>query len=211
MKIRARLAFVVAAAATVALAAGATAAPNTITLTDIKGDANAVNGQGLEPGMGNNAGPAQRNELDIVSVSLASTGVTTTVKKKKVFTCTGFTATMELSAPAGANASYRILGTGVLNATQFWLQYSTAATGTTTTMRHNDGAAKTTALKTPAKLEGNKIVFTVTEADLKATGEKLAEFKMGSLGADTRTATAATVPAWDTMDEDETKSFSPCA
>lgn len=206
-----RSALVIAAVSAVTFAHSASAAPNAITITDVKGDANAVNGQGLEPGQGDHSGPVQKADSDIVSIALASTGTTKKVKGKKVFTCTGFTATMELAAPAGSNASYRILGDGVVNASQFWLQYSTAPTGTTTTMRHNDGAAKTTALKTAAKLDGNKIIFTVTEADLKAAGEKLAEFKMSSLGADTRTATAATVPAWDTLDEDETKLFSPCA
>lgn len=201
-----------AAVSTAVLALSASAAPNAITLEDVKGDANAVNGQGLEPGAGDNAGPVQKADSDLVSVAFASTGTTKTVKGKKTFTCTGFTATVELGAPAGSNAVYRVLGLGVTNASQFWLQYNNAPTGVTTAMRHNDGAAKTTPLATPAKLEGNKIVFTVLEKDLKAAGEKLASFKMSSLGADTRTSTgAATVPAWDTIDPDEAKSFAPCA
>lgn len=197
-----------AAAAALVLAGSASAAPNALTLTDAKGDANAINGQGLEPGLGDNSGPVQKADSDLVSVSFASTGV----KAKKGFTCTGFTATVELAAPAGSQAVYRVTGTGVTNASQFWLQYNNAPTGVTTTIRHNDGAAKTTPLSTPAKLEGNKIVFTVLEKDLKAAGEKLASFKMGTLGADARTSTgAATVPAWDTIDPDEAKSFAPCA
>jgi hypothetical protein len=207
----ARPALALAAVATAVLATSASAAPNTLTLTDTKGDANAINGQGLQPGLGDNAGPVQKSDSDIVSVTLASTGVTKKVKGKSSFTCTGFTAVMELAAPAGSASVYRVLGGGVVNASQFWLQYSNSPTGITTTIRHNDGAAKTTPLATPAKLDGNKILFTVTEKDLKAAGEKLATFKMSGLGADARTSNgAATVPSWDNIDEDETKSFSPC-
>lgn len=192
------------------LATGASAAPNTLVLEDAKGDANGVNGQGVEPGLGDNSGPVQKADSDIVSVTFASTGTSKTVKRKKTFTCTGFTATMELAAPAGSASVYRVLGVGNVNATQFWLQYNNPPTGATTTIRHNNGAAVTTEIA-PAKIEGNKIVFTVTEKDLKATGEKLASFTMAGLGADTRSSTgAATVPSWDNIDEDDTKSFSPC-
>ncbi len=193
------------------LATTATAAPNTLTLQDAKGDANAVNGQGVAAGAGDHSGPVQKADSDIVSVTFASTGATKTVNGKKTFTCTGFTATIELAAPAGSAAVYRILGGGVKNADQFWLQYNNSPVGKTTTIRHNDGEAKTTPLGTEAALVGNKIVFTVTEKDLKAAGEKLATFKMSALGADVRSSTgAATVPSWDGIDEDDTKSFSPC-
>jgi hypothetical protein len=203
-----RPAVAVAAVTAAVLATSASAAPNAITLTDVKGDANAVNGQGVAPGQGDRSGPVQKADSDLVSVTLASTGT----KAKKGFACTGFTATVELAAPAGSASVYRVLGTGVTNASQFWLQYSNAPTGVTTVMRHNDGAAKTTPLSTPAKLEGNKVIFTVLEKDLKAAGEKLATFKMSALGADVRTSTgAATVPSWDNIDADESKSFSPCA
>lgn len=200
-----------ALAAAAVLASGASAAPNALLLEDAKGDANAVNGQGMATGAGDHAGPLQKADSDIVSVAFASTGTTKKVKGKSVFTCTGFTVTMELAAPAGSNAVYRVLGGGVVNASQFWLQYNNAPTGKTSTMRHNDGAAKTTPLVAEAKLDGNKIVFAVTEKDLKAAGEKLASFKMGALGADVRSSTgAATVPSWDNIDVDETKVFSPC-
>ena len=199
-----------AAVAAAVLATGATAAPNTLTLEDVKGDANAVNGQGVAPGAGDRSGPTQKADSDIVSVTFASTGTTKTVKGKKVFTCTGFTATLELAAPAGSASAYRILGGGVVNASQFWLQYSNSPAGKTTAIRHNDGAAKMTPIA-EAKLEGNKVIFTVTEKDIKATGEKPATFTMGALGADVRTSTgAATVPSWDSLDPDDTKSFSPC-
>lgn len=46
----------------------------------------------------------------------------------------------------------------------------------------------------------------ITEADLKPTGEKLASFTMGSLGADVRSSTGvATVPSWDNIDTDDAK------
>ncbi len=197
--------------AAVVLASSASAAPNTLLLEDKKGDANAINGQGVEPGIGDNSGPVQKSDSDIVSVAFATAGTSKKVKGKSVFTCTGFTVTMELAAPAGSNAVYRVLGSGVVNASQFWLQYNNAPTGKTTTIRHNDGAAKTTPLATEAKLDGNKITFVVTEKDLKAAGENLAKFTMGSPGADVRTSTGvATVPSWDSIDPDDTKSFAPC-
>lgn len=193
------------------LASTATAAPNTLKLEDAKGDANAINGQGVAAGAGDHSGPIQKADSDVVSVTFASTGTTKTVKGKKTFTCTGFTAVIELAAPAGSGAVYRIVGGGVKNADQFWLQYNNSPLGKTTTIRHNDGEAKTTPLATEAALVGSTIVFTVTEKDLKAAGEKLATFKMSALGADVRSSTgAATVPSWDGIDADDTKSFSPC-
>ncbi len=199
-----------ASVAALLLATGASAAPNSLKLTDVKGDANAINGQGVVRGLGDRSGPIQKADADIVSVTFASTGTTKTVKRKKVFTCTGFTATMELAAPAGSATVYRVLGSGVVNSSLFWLQYNNAPTGRTTTIRHNDGSSKTTPIA-DAKLDGNKIVFTVTEKDLKATGEKLAKFTMGGLGADVRTSTGVvTVPSFDSIDTDDTKSFSPC-
>lgn len=193
------------------LASGATAAPNTLTLTDAKGDANGVNGQGVVTGVGDRSGPVQKADSDIVSVTFDSLGTTKTVKGKKAFTCGGFTATIELAAPAGSASVYRVLGTGVVNASQFWLQYNNAPTGKTTTIRHNDGAAKTTPLGAEAKLDGNKIIFTVTDKDIKATGEKLDKFTLGSPGVDVRTSTgAATVPSYDSLEPDESKSFAPC-
>lgn len=207
------------------------AAPRTLTLTDVKGDANAINGQSLQPrkdgggggggGLGDHSGPIQKADSDIVAITLASTGTTTNVNGKQVFTCTGFTATMTLAAPAGSNAHYRVAGVGVVNSYVFWLRYQTDASGTWTYIAYADGIHDTKGrfLRNPAKLDGKKIIFTVTEADLTAVGEKLSSFKMSALGADTRTSTATpldypsslAVPAWDTMDEDATKSFTPCA
>ncbi|HVF18923.1 MAG TPA: hypothetical protein VNA14_01600 [Mycobacteriales bacterium] len=207
-----RSALIAAAASALVFANSAAAAPSTLTLTDVKGDANAVNGQGLQPGLGDRSGPVQKADSDIVSLTLASTGTTKKVKGRKVFTCTGFTATMELAAPAGSNANYRILGAGVVNSFVFYLDYATRATGPITTVRYGTpGDVQNARLKTPAALNGNKVIITVTEADLTGVGEKLASFRMRDLGASTHSSAAhLTVPLWDTMDQDESKSFTPC-
>lgn len=199
-----------AAAAAVVLATSASAAPNTLKLEDVKGDANLVNGQDFAPGQGDHSGPMQKADSDIISMTLASTGTTKTVRGKKVFTCTGFTATLELAAPAAANTLYRVQAAGVANPTMWWLQYSTAPTGTKTTIRHTNDADTTTPIA-DAKIDGNKVVFTVTEKDIKATSEKLDKFVMSNIGVDVRTASGVlTAPQWDSIDRDETKSFSPC-
>lgn len=199
-----------AVVAAVILASGASAAPNTLVLEDAKGDANLINGQGFANGAGDRSGPVQKADSDIHTVTLASTGTTKTVKGKKSFTCTGFTATMELAAPAASNMLYRIQAAGVANESMFWLQYSTAPTGKSTNIRHNDGTAKVTPIA-DAVIDGNKIIFTVTEKDLKATSEKLDKFVMSNIGVDVRTNSGVlTAPQWDSIDRDETKSFSPC-
>lgn len=205
-----RPALALSAVTALVVATGATAAPNTLTLEDVKGDANLVNGQGFSPGTGNQSGPVQKADSDIVSMTLASTGTTKTVKGKKVFTCTGFTATLELAAPPAANMLYRVQAAGVGNPDMFWLQYSTATSGAGTNVRHNDGAAKTTPIP-DAKIDGNKIIFTLTAKELKATSEKLPTFVMSNIGVDVRSNPAAvTAPQWDAIDRDADKSFSPC-
>lgn len=224
-------ALVAAAVSALVFADSAAAATNTLTLTDVKGDANAINGQSREPrpwpgpGLGDHSGPIQKADSDIVSLALASTGTTTKVKGKKVFTCTGFTATMTLAAPVASDAHNRVTGVGVVNSL-LWLRYQTDSSGTWSYITYSDGTSplKGRYLSNAVKLDGNKIIFTVTETDLTAVGEKLASFKMSGLGADTRTSTA--IPdhpapldtprsyaalAWDTMDEDSSKSFTPCA
>jgi hypothetical protein len=200
----------VALVAAAVLAGGASAAPNTLVLEDAKGDANLVNGQGFANGVGDRSGPVQKADSDIIAATLASTGTTKKVKGKSVFTCTGFTATIELAAPPAANTLYRIQGNGVANASMFWLQYSTAPTGTRTTIRHTNDADTTTEI--PAvKIDGNKVIFTITEKELKATGEKLDKFVMSNLGVDVRLASGVlTAPLWDSIDRSEDKSFSPC-
>ncbi|HVE64832.1 MAG TPA: hypothetical protein VNB94_13665 [Mycobacteriales bacterium] len=213
MKLSVRTALLAAAASALVFTNSAAAAPNTLTLTDVKGDANAINGQGLQPGVGDRSGPVQKADSDIVSLTLASTRTMKKVEGNKAFTCTGFTATLELAAPAGSNASYRVTGVGVVNTNTFWLQYATALGGVHSIIRYSDGSRtpRNLHLANPAALVGNKVILTVTEADLKGVGENLRSFTLSAPGADTRTATQYTVPAWDTLDGDSSKSFTPCA
>lgn len=203
----ARPALLLALAAGAALALPASAAPNaTVVLTDQAGDANGLNDQGLAgAGPEGTAGPSQA-QYDVVKLTVDNLGTTTTKKvgKKTVstFTCTGYTATIELSGPpAASNTLYRVLGKGAVNTSLFWLQYqNNPVSGTTTTLRHSDGTSVTTPLSTPAKVEGNKVIFTVLLSDVKAAGEKGAGTPISALGVDVRTSSgAATAPMWDQL------------
>ncbi|HVE64831.1 MAG TPA: hypothetical protein VNB94_13660 [Mycobacteriales bacterium] len=213
MKLFARSALIAAVASASVFSTSAGAAPTILTLTDVRGDANAINGQSARPGMGNRSGPVQKADSDIVSLTLARTGTTKRVDGKKIFTCTGFTATMELAAPAGDNSNYRVAGVGVVNSFVFWLRYQSDPFGTKSYITYGDGdsPARGLSLKNPAQLIDNKIIFSVTEADLTATGEKLTSFRMSQIGADTRTSARLAVPAWDELDQDHSRSFKPCA
>jgi hypothetical protein len=221
--------------ATASDAYGPNGAPYILTLTDVKGDANAINGQSLVDGLGNHGGlPVYKANADILSITLASTGMKTEFKGETVFTCTGFTATMKLSAPLhewdesntspDAGAHYRVAGVGVANTAAFWLRYQTDSSGTHSWLSYSDGThAGGRSLRTAVKLDGNTIVFTVTESDLKAVGEKLSSFTWRAIGADTRTSTvlprptplatpwSLAAPAWDNVDQDPANSFTPCA
>ncbi len=64
--------------------ATASAAPSTLTLTDVKGDANAINGQSLQPGLGNNSGASTGTTTRDGSVSSAGTHVSGKHKKTYV-------------------------------------------------------------------------------------------------------------------------------
>src|SRR5687767_12986817 len=102
--IRPAVALALVGAVLLATGAGASA-PNTLRLTDVAGDANGVNSQSLPKAtFGNIVGPAQRPEADLRSVTFAPTHAGGE--------CTGFTVTIELSAPAGENIIYRVAGEG---------------------------------------------------------------------------------------------------
>lgn len=202
--------------ATAVLSLSASAAPSkAVVLTDQAGDANGLHDQGQGVSSGT-ATPGSQAGKDVLSVTLAPTTTSTTVvkNKKKVTTttCTGYTAVLELSAPPTANTVYRVLGTTAKNTALFWLQHdNNPVGGTRTSLRHSDGTAVITTIA-PAKVDGSKIVFTVTEKDLKTAGEKLGSLKVLGLGADVRSSTGvATVPSWDVIPEDDAKTFSPCA
>jgi hypothetical protein len=215
----------VAVAAVAALSVGllpAEAAPKALVLKDVAGDANALNAQGfgdVVPVPGDNAtGPASAASLDILSVSLASTGTDKKVKKGKktttVFDCTGFSVTMELAAAPFASAIYRVQGTGVNNATIWWLNYSVSPEGTSSYIQYDGGSGDPLASSTldvPAKVEGSKITWTVSNAALKGTGEKPGAFSWSALGAHTRTSLVAVVaPEVDSMTPTDDGFFTPC-
>ena len=207
----------IALAASTVLALSASAAPTTLVLTDAAGDANAAHDQGTDTFGTGMAGPGSQAGKDLVSVTFTPTGTTTTTvkakKKTTTFTCTGYTALIELSGPPTTNTVYRVLGTTAKNTSLFWLQYdNNPVGGTTSRLRYSDGTAAFTDLATPAKVDGNKILLTVTEKEIKAAGESLAALKVLAPGGDVRSSTgAATVPSWDVIPEDDTKTFSPCA
>jgi hypothetical protein len=203
--------------ASTVLALSASAAPTTLVLTDPAGDANAGHDQGTETFGTGTAGPGSQAGKDLVSVTFTPTGVTTTTvkgkKKATTFTCTGYTALIELSGPPTANTLYRLLGSTAKNTSLFWLQYdNNPVDGTTSRLGYSAGTAASVDLATPAKVDGSKILLTVTEKDIKAAGESLKALKVQAPGGDVRSSTgAATVPSWDVIPTDDAKSFSPCA
>lgn len=206
MKLPVRSAVALAAAGLLAAASMAGAAPaKPLVLTDQAGDANGVNGQGLvtEGPEGTAGGPSQA-QYDIKSVTFAP------LTKGK--TCLGYTATMELTGPASlTNTLYRIQGVGSVNTALFWLQFqNNPVGGTSTTIRHSSGTSTTTGLSKAAVVQGNKITWTVTKKDLKATGEKETGTVISALGADVRTSTGVvTVPMWDQIPNGD-KSITVC-
>lgn len=200
------------------LALPASAAPSApVVLTDQAGDANGFNDQGLAgQGPEGTAGGPSQAQYDLKTVTLENLGTTTTKKvgKKTVtsFACTGYTATMELAAPPStSNTLYRVLGKGVVNSSLFWLQFqNNPVGGTTTTLRHSDGTSVTAPLATPAKIEGNKVIFTVLISDLKGAGEKGESTVISALGADVRSSTGVvTLPLWDQIRAGD-KTFTVC-
>ena len=198
-----RSALGLALASAAVLAVSASAAPAPLVLTDAKGDANALNGQAIVPGQNGQPGPGSQDGKDVLALTLTPAG------GKK---CTGFKAVVELVAAPTSNTVYRVLGTTAKNTSLFWLQYdSNPRDGSTSRLRYNDGSgAKFVELATPVKVDGSKLVFTVTEKDLKGAGEKLAGLAIQGAGVDVRTSTGVvTVPSWDVLPATD-KAFKPC-
>lgn len=231
MKLRSTLVLAAPIAACLAVSAHAApppAAPKPLVLTDLAGDANAANDQGLVSGTpvpaGTATGPATVAQFDIKSVTVAATGAMATRKvgKKKIkyFNCTGYTATLELAgAPLSNGALYRIQGSATSHDT-YWLQYAVDAAGTATTvLRYTDEAATlgtSTIAIAPAKIDGTKITFTVTGANMKASGESLGKTILSGFGADVRTngqipgVGGATAPMWDQLPIDDATAWKVC-
>ncbi len=221
---RARLvrpALVLATAASGVLALGAHAAapgPVTVSYTDPKGDANAINSQGEPvPGFPSSTGtPAgSQDTKDIVGVTYTSTGTVTKLRHRAPqFTCTGFTATMTLAgAPETTNTLYRLESNSA--AGMWWLQYANGVAIMRIPAAPLLGIYPQTQsipLKTPPVIAGNSVTWVVTAADVAATGGTLPKFILSGMSADVRTSTpAATVPAWDqAAPGDGATSFKPC-
>ena len=204
------------ALALVVVPAGAAAppkyAPKTFGYADVANDANGLNDQGLvtivtDSGPSNVAGGQPNAAFDITKVDYASTG--TMVKKGKKFfpQCTGFTVTVTLgAAPATSQAVYRVLGTSPVNDLHWWLEYADGAAdlryGHTDSSQATGGTDDSVALTTPVKVGANSLTFTITEKDVKASGDKLQALKLSGLSAEVRSvadlvAVTATVPKWD--------------
>jgi hypothetical protein len=169
-------------------------------LADAKGDGNGINDQG--EGLSAASAPVGGYDgYDILGVDYKGMG--TMVKKGRIYfpQCTGFTVTMTFGAALGPSAIIRTTGVGVVNDALWWLQYD----GKATTLRYGHKSADVTgstddtiALKTPAKVSGATVTWTVLESDLKATGEKLSKFSVSGMGATVRTNTGVvTAPQWD--------------
>lgn len=189
-------------------AAAPAASPTPLVLTDQSSDANGLNDQGLlGAGPEGTATPASEASLDIVKATLQNTGTTKKVKKKSVFTCTGFTITLEYAGAINPQtpAIYRLLGNTTVNDGVFQIYYNNGPTGGVTETRYGAGDADdTTALATPAKIEGNKIVLTVTKGDMATFGEK-AGGVITSFGIDTRISSGViTAPQMDQLVTDQT-------
>ena len=205
---RARLtrpALALAAVATALLAAGATAAPKPLVLEDVTGDANALNDQGFGLGVDNNSTPVSEAAADIVKATLANTFAGKT--------CTGFTITMEMAADVDPSlpAIYRLLGNTTKNdgIFQIYLNNGAAAAGESE-IRYGAGDADTTVpMKTPAKVAGKTITFTVSAKEMKAFGDKPGN-KITTFSMEVRGSSGVSfVPVIDQLDAAD-KSFTMC-
>jgi len=159
----------------------------TLTLTDQKGDANGLNGQSLHD-IGSYPTPVQNDGADLLKVEYVSTGSMVKNGKRHVPLCTGFTAKVTLAAPPAANTFYRLIGTAAENDGQWWLQYD----GTRSTLRYSTieeasvNDVHLVDLIRPVKVVGSTFTFTVTDGDMKASGEQLARFRINTPRAHSR-------------------------
>ena len=229
MKIRtvAVLAVPLAACLTMSAQAAPTKAPAPLVMTDTVGDGNGLNAQGfLTGGAGpvsaeGNATPADVAAVDIRNVTIAPTGTLSTkkVRGKKVttFDCTGFTATIDLgAAPLTTGALYRITASATVNGL-FWLEYHIAPgfdpetvlryTDTPEALPPNDKNLDIA----PVKIVGTKLVFTVTNKNLKAVGERAGHITLSAFGADIRANSGViTAPILDQLITDGSQSYKVC-
>ena len=193
-----------AAVSTAVLAMGAGAAAKPLVFEDAAGDANALNDQGFGAGFDNNATPIQYAPTDIVKTTLANT-----YAGKK---CTGFTLTMEFADAVDPSASviYRLLGATTKNDGIFQIYLNNgAADGGSTEVRHGAGEEDNTfPLKTPAKIAGKTITWTISDREIKSFGDKPGN-KIMDMSAEVRVSSGVSfVPVVDQSLTD--KSFTMC-
>ncbi|MCA1824637.1 MAG: hypothetical protein ABR520_06940 [Mycobacteriales bacterium] len=171
-------------------------------VTDPAGDANAINGQGLQDIPSVSTAPASVDSMDVLSVLYETYG---TVKGGKVVKADGFRVTMTLSAaPQSTGAVYRATGAAP-DCSVFWFQYDLSpGAAPEGNLRHTCGVTDPTDLGTTipldVKVDGAKIVWTVP---LKVLPPPV---KLGSLiegiGVDIRVNTSVvTAPAVDQAPE----------
>jgi len=204
--------------ALVALAVPSQAAPpaykgKTLSVADDTGDGNGLNDQGL--GLADTSVPAVGYDgYDIVKVDYLGTGTMTKKGRRFIPKCTGFTVSMTFAAAPGPQSIIRVTGSGTVQDALWWIQLE----GTEGSIRygHTDSAEPTgstddtVVLSTPVKIDGSTITWTVTENDVKATGETLQKLRINGIGASVRTTTGVvTAPQWDAIPEGDL-SFKPC-
>ena len=205
-KLRPVLALAVAGLTALTLNAQAAGLSN-LSFTDISGDANGLNGQGIVTGTPDAAtDPLSYAGMDFTKVTLANLG-------KKAKDCTGFTLTMEFAGAVdpSAPAIYRLIGQTTANDGIFQLYLNNGpAAGGATEVRYGAGDQdETFALSKPAVVAGNKITITVTKADIKGFGDKLGDVS-SDITMDTRISTGVSfVPQVDTIDASD-KVFKMC-
>lgn len=187
------------------LALGATAAAKPVVVEDVAGDANALNDQFFGE-VDNNPTPIQYAPADIVKATLANT-----FKGKE---CTGFTYTMEFSGDVSKSAPliYRLLAATTKNdSIQIYLNNGLVGGGQTVVRYRSGDTDERFELKTPAKIDGKKLVFTITAKEVKAFGEKPGG-KIFDLVPEVRFSTGASFfPVIDRAAAEEGKFFTICS
>lgn len=213
---RPALVLAVAGAAALSLNAQAgvlAAAPKPFVLKDASGDANGLNGQGFATAPSAST-PAQVAGMDILSVTLQTTGAMVKQGTKRVFSCTGFKATLELAGPPQLDAVFRVTAAGLANASTYNLVFSNDPAGKSSYLQYDSGTGGTLGggtLDVPVTITGNKVVWTVTNNDIKTTNENPAKLKLSGIGAHDRTvAVVATVPQVDELPKSDSTFKASC-
>jgi len=189
------------------------AGPKPVAITDLAGDANAINTQGVltedpveVPPV--STGGAQVAGADILGVSWQTLTTTKKVGRKTVVVPNGLQVVMKLAAPAQGQFIFRATAAAT-GCPTFWFNFGNFATGTkTSSIQHNcpgfvGANATSTTQSQPANIvvAGNTITWTLTPKMLPAgfkIGSKLTELGGTSRSyAGTPTTGGATAPQFD--------------